>query len=71
LFAGRTSKQCRERWCHHLNPTINKGAYSPEEDKIIVETQARLGNKWSQIAARLPGRTENSIKIRCKALQRK
>eukprot|EP00904_Undaria_pinnatifida_P009906 jgi/Undpi1/6045/HiC_scaffold_2.g01319.m1 len=68
---GRTSKQCRERWCHHLNPTINKGAYSPEEDKIIVETQARLGNKWSQIAARLPGRTENSIKIRCKALQRK
>lgn len=70
-ITGRTSKQCRERWCHHLDPSINKGAYNPEEDKIIVETQARLGNKWSQIAARLPGRTENSIKIRCKALQRK
>lgn len=71
MGAGRTSKQCRERWCHHLDPSINKGVYSPEEDRIIVETQARLGNKWSQIAARLPGRTENSIKIRCKALQRK
>lgn len=69
--AGRTSKQCRERWYHHLDPTINKSAYTPKEDKIIIETQARLGNKWSQIAARLPGRTENSIKIRCKALQRR
>lgn len=69
--AGRTSKQCRERWCHHLDPSINKGAYTPAEDKIIIEMQAKIGNKWSQIAARLPGRTENSIKIRCKALQRK
>ncbi|CAN0567016.1 unnamed protein product, partial [Ectocarpus sp. 12 AP-2014] len=68
---GRTSKQCRERWCHHLDPSINKGAYTEEEDNIIIETQAKLGNRWSQIAARLPGRTENSIKIRCKALQRK
>ncbi|CAB1113075.1 MYB [Ectocarpus sp. CCAP 1310/34] len=70
-MSGRTSKQCRERWCHHLDPSINKGAYTEEEDKIIIETQAKLGNRWSQIAARLPGRTENSIKIRCKALQRK
>ncbi|CAN0427782.1 unnamed protein product, partial [Ectocarpus fasciculatus] len=69
--AGRTSKQCRERWCHHLDPSINKGAYTEVEDDIIIETQAELGNRWSQIAARLPGRTENSIKIRCKALQRK
>ena len=22
---GRTSKQCRERWCNHLDPNINKG----------------------------------------------
>ncbi|CAM9596134.1 unnamed protein product [Ectocarpus sp. 12 AP-2014] len=70
-MSGRTSKQCRERWCHHLDPSINKGAYTEEEDNIIIETQAKLGNRWSQIAARLPGRTENSIKIRCKALQRK
>ncbi|CAM9880952.1 unnamed protein product [Scytosiphon promiscuus] len=70
-MAGRTSKQCRERWCHHLNPAINKGAYTEKEDQIIIDTQAELGNKWSLIAARLPGRTENSIKIRCKALLRK
>lgn len=25
---GRTSKQCRERWCHHLDPSINRGASS-------------------------------------------
>lgn len=69
--AGRTSKQCRERWCHHLNPDINKGPYTEQEDETILKVHEKLGNKWSLIAAKLPGRTENSIKIRCKALQRK
>ena len=68
---GRTSKQCRERWCHHLNPDINKGPYTRQEDETILKVHEKLGNKWSLIAAKLPGRTENSIKIRCKALQRK
>lgn len=26
---GRTSKQCRERWCHHLDPSINRGTSWP------------------------------------------
>eukprot|EP00752_Nemacystus_decipiens_P011228 g9978.t1 len=70
-MSGRTSKQCRERWCHHLNPDINKGPYTRQEDETILKVHEKLGNKWSLIAAKLPGRTENSIKIRCKALQRK
>ncbi|CAM9720704.1 unnamed protein product [Choristocarpus tenellus] len=68
---GRTSKQCRERWCHHLDPSINKSDYTPHEDRIIISSQKQLGNKWSQIASKLPGRTENAIKIRWKALQRR
>lgn len=35
---GRTAKQCRERWTYHLNPAVKKGNWTPEEDKIIVET---------------------------------
>ena len=61
---GRTSKQCRERWCHHLDPSIKKGDYTPEEDQIILEMQEKHGNKWAQIATLLPGRTESAVKVR-------
>jgi len=67
---GRTSKQCRERWFHHLDPSIKRGDYSTEEDRIILESHDALGNKWSQIAAKLEGRTEDAVKIRWKTLHR-
>ncbi|KAG2822169.1 hypothetical protein PC129_g14816 [Phytophthora cactorum] len=67
---GRTSKQCRERWYNHLDPSIIRGEYSPEEDRMILDAQARLGNRWSAIAAMLPGRTEDAVKIRWKSLCR-
>ncbi|GMF65249.1 unnamed protein product [Phytophthora lilii] len=66
---GRTPKQCRERWKNHLDPAINKGPYTEEEDSVILTAQARLGNKWSQIAQLLKGRTEDSVKIRWKSLK--
>lgn len=70
LIPGRTSKQCRERWCNHLDPNINKGSYTEDEDRIIMEMQAKLGNRWSIIAQQLKGRTEDAVKIRWKSLMR-
>jgi hypothetical protein len=67
---GRTAKQCRERYHNHLDPNIKKGDWTPEEDAIIVEQQWQLGNKWALIASSLSGRTENSVKIRWKSIQR-
>eukprot|EP00903_Cladosiphon_okamuranus_P008416 g8092.t1 len=67
---GRTSKQCRERWCHHLDPRIVKGQWTAAEDEIIVSMQKQIGNKWAQIAQQLDGRTENATKIRWKILER-
>jgi len=67
---GRTSKQCRERWFHALDPNINKTPYTPEEDAIVLKWHAELGNRWATIAKSLNGRTENSVKIRYKALDR-
>lgn len=66
---GRTGKQCRERWLNHLDPAVNKGVWSAEEDRVLVEAQARLGNRWSQIARMLQGRCAASGRSRSSAPQ--
>nr|GMC70575.1 transcription factor GAMYB [Ipomoea batatas] len=58
----RCGKSCRLRWANHLRPNLRKGAFSPEEERLIVELHAKLGNKWARMAAQLPGRTDNEIK---------
>ncbi|GLJ44123.1 hypothetical protein SUGI_0920140 [Cryptomeria japonica] len=58
----RCGKSCRLRWTNYLKPDIKRGNFTWEEDQIIIELHALLGNKWSAIAAHLKGRTDNEIK---------
>ncbi|KAH7850256.1 hypothetical protein Vadar_029921 [Vaccinium darrowii] len=58
----RCGKSCRLRWINYLRPDLKRGAFSPKEEALILHLHSILGNRWSQIAARLPGRTDNEIK---------
>ena len=62
FLPGRTGKQCRERWCNHLCPNINKSSWSLEEEMLLLLIHNKKGNKWSEIAKYLKGRTDNTIK---------
>ncbi|CAL5083482.1 unnamed protein product [Urochloa decumbens] len=59
---ARCGKSCRLRWTNYLRPDIKRGRFSFEEEETIIQLHSILGNKWSAIAARLPGRTDNEIK---------
>lgn len=47
---------------NYLRPGIKRGNISPDEEDLIIRLHSLLGNRWSLIAGRLPGRTDNEIK---------
>ncbi|TVU22981.1 hypothetical protein EJB05_32706 [Eragrostis curvula] len=59
---GRIGKQCRERWHNHLNPAINKEAWTQQEEITLIHAHQMYGNKWAELTKFLPGRTDNAIK---------
>nr|UGC11871.1 MYB111 [Helianthus annuus]UGN11543.1 MYB111 [Helianthus annuus]UGN11556.1 MYB111 [Helianthus annuus] len=58
----RCGKSCRLRWINYLRSDLRRGNISKEEENIIAYLHASIGNRWSQIAAHLPGRTDNEVK---------
>lgn len=58
----RCGKSCRLRWMNYLSPSVKRGDFSQEEDDLIIRLHNLLGNRWSLIAGRVPGRTDNQVK---------
>ncbi|RDX72830.1 Transcription factor MYB101, partial [Mucuna pruriens] len=48
---SRCGKSCRLRWANHLRPNLKKGSFSQQEEQIIIDLHAKLGNKWARMAA--------------------
>nr|ABX79944.1 R2R3 MYB transcription factor [Prunus dulcis] len=58
----RCRKSCRLRWVNYLKPNIKRGEFAEDEVDLIIRLHKLLGNRWSLIAGRLPGRTANDVK---------
>lgn len=58
----RCGKSCRLRWMNYLRPSVKRGRIAPDEEDLILRLHRLLGNRWSLIAGRIPGRTDNEIK---------
>lgn len=70
-LTNRTGKQCRERYLNQLKPGIRRDPWSQEEERILHEAHAQIGNKWVSIANLLPGRTDNCVKNHWNSMLRK
>ncbi|KAF1861447.1 hypothetical protein Lal_00025771 [Lupinus albus] len=58
----RCGRSCRQRWTNYLRPDVKRGNFGEDEEDLIIKLHALLGNRWSLIAGRLPGRTNNEVK---------
>lgn len=68
---AKTAKQCRRRYSGHLTKEIKEHEWTREEDDALLEAHERLGNKWTEIARIVGGRTDNGAKNRYTALVQK
>ena len=61
---GRTDQQCMGRWRRHLDPTIRRDRWKPEEDLLLCALWKKYGNAWSQISKGMEGRTPQQCRTR-------
>jgi hypothetical protein len=70
LVPTRSGKQCRERWLGQLAPSVSKDVWTTMEDATLFRQHAFNGNRWTVIAAELPGRSALQVKNRWNWLMR-
>ncbi|NXC88314.1 SNPC4 protein, partial [Cercotrichas coryphoeus] len=56
---GRDSAQLIYRWTKSVDPSLRKGAWTPEEDAMLMAAVEKYGEKdWYKIRAEVPGRND-------------
>lgn len=59
-----TAAQCQNRWCKSLDPALQRGAWTEEEDDRLRKAVAGYGSSWVQVASAIPGRTNDQCRER-------
>jgi hypothetical protein len=68
---SKNARQCKERWDNYMNPNINNGEWTFEEDEFLLKKHEEFGSKWVKIAKHFNNRTDTQCKNRIQKLQRK
>lgn len=61
FMGGRTAGQCRDHFEDGLKPTLKKDSWTSEELEQLRVLVGELGNKWTEIAKRLEGRSDAQV----------
>ncbi|KAK9014370.1 hypothetical protein V6N11_005531 [Hibiscus sabdariffa] len=61
-WIAKVREELRLRWVNYLRPGLKHGNFTREEVETILDLHQKLGNRWSVIASRLSGKTDNEIK---------
>jgi hypothetical protein len=67
----RNPRQCRERWKNYINPDLQNGIWTFEEDDLLDEKFTEYGPQWIRITEFFPGRSRNNVKNHWMAKHRK
>ena len=64
LFPARAARArgAANKWHNHLNPDISKAPWTEEEDRTILDSHQRLGNRLGRDREAAARRTDNAIK---------
>jgi hypothetical protein len=60
----RTPKTCQERYVNYLSPSIDRKAWTIEDDNLLLELIEKHDKRWTFISEIMIGKSPNSIKNR-------
>lgn len=52
----KTPQQCKDRWFQYLDPSVNKGEWTADEEEKLVQLQELFPAQWELVASQIKGR---------------
>ncbi|KAJ6227683.1 snRNA-activating protein complex subunit 4 [Anaeramoeba flamelloides] len=65
-FQNKSRNKCLHRWKKVLHPSLKKGKWSKEEDKVLKKYHRKFSNNWKIISKYLKNRTSKQCRERWK-----